>query len=195
MRAPAVSPDDQQSLVDRIHRGDSAAEGELLQAFQERLLVMLTARTRDPEAARELAQETMIVVLGALRKGNVREPERLGGFIHGVARNLANNHLRLRVRDRQRYTPIAEDVAVVTPPDAVDATERIALVRSALRRLSWLDRRILTLSLVAGWEPRTIGRVLGLTASIVRTRKSRALNKVQEIVRQLTRSGPPVPRS
>jgi RNA polymerase sigma-70 factor, ECF subfamily len=186
---------DHSSLVVRIAAGDSAAEAELLEQFFGRVQMMLTARTRDAEAGRELAQETMIAVLDALRHGRVRDPGSLGGFVHGVARNLANNYLRLRARDRQRHVEVTEDTVVaLAAADAVEADERLSLVKAALRELSWLDRRILTLSLVAGWEPRTIGRSLGLPAGVVRTRKSRALDKVQNIIRKLTRSQPPVPQ-
>ena len=184
---------DEQSLVRRIQCGDASAEAELIQLYDRRVLVMLAARTRDPDAARELAQETMIAVLRAVRAGAVRDPGSLPAFIHGVARNLANNHLRLRVRERSRYAEVTEAIAVVEPPATIEMRERIELLGSALRELPALDRRILLLTLTSGLNPADVGRRLGLSASIVRTRKSRAIRRLQQIVDAVTRSNPPVP--
>lgn len=181
------------SLVHRIRGGDPSAEGELIQLFHRRLVAMLTVRTRDADAARELAQETTMAVLAALREGRIRDPGKLAAFVHGVARNLANNHLRVRARDRGRQSELTEEMAAPDPPDALELRERIELLESAIGRLSLVDRRILTLTLVSGWKPGAVGRALGLSASIVRTRKSRAVRRVQEIVAALTRSARQVP--
>ncbi len=40
----------------------------------------------------------MLAVVRALREEQLREPERLAGFVYGIARNLINNYLRTRSR-------------------------------------------------------------------------------------------------
>ena len=67
--------------------------------FGRRLFVMAWARTRDREAARELTQDIMVAVIRSLRDGKLENAEKLPAFVHGTARNLINNYLRLR---RQR---------------------------------------------------------------------------------------------
>lgn len=192
-RAEPLSDPASASLVERIARGDAAAEAELLDLFRERVLTMLVVRTRDGDAARELAQETMIAVIAALRDGRIREPAKLAGFVHGVARNLANNHIRLRARERDRRSELEDDSAVVQPEDSVEAAERLALMKAAIARLPPIDRRILLLTLVSGWQPGAIAESLGLGAAVVRTRKSRALQKVQDFIHSVTRSPGRVP--
>jgi DNA-directed RNA polymerase specialized sigma24 family protein len=83
-------------LVERIAAGEPAAEAELAERFDRRVRAMMAVRTRDRDAAQDLAQETLIAVLGALRQGQLREAERLPAFVHGTARNVLNNYFRRR---------------------------------------------------------------------------------------------------
>ena len=86
------------ALVERVMRGDSCAEDELIALFQAGLLVMFRARTGEPEAARDLTQDTLIAIVRALRDGRLRDVTRLAEFAHGIARNVANNYVRTRRR-------------------------------------------------------------------------------------------------
>jgi RNA polymerase sigma-70 factor (ECF subfamily) len=76
------------TLVERIRAGDSSAESELVERFSRGLLIMLRHLTRNPALADDLHQETLALVLDKIRHGQVREPERLAGFIRSTARNL-----------------------------------------------------------------------------------------------------------
>jgi RNA polymerase sigma-70 factor (ECF subfamily) len=52
----------------------------------------------------------------------------------------------------------------------------------ALAGLSAADRQVLTLTLVDGLKPGEIAVQIGATAEVVRTRKSRALKRILEIL-------------
>ena len=93
-----LTPEQQSSLAERIRGHEPSAEEELVRIFSDRVRFLVLARTRDPEAARDLAQEVMLAVVRALRGEQLREPERLAGFVYGTARNLVNNYLRTRSR-------------------------------------------------------------------------------------------------
>src|SRR5215468_11211998 len=85
-------------LVPRIQAGDPLAEEEFVKRYRRGLLVIAGVRTRDREAARDLTQEILIAVLKALREGQLREAEKLSAFVHGTARNIINNYLRVKTR-------------------------------------------------------------------------------------------------
>ena len=175
------------TLADRIRAGDPAAEDELVRSFSQRLFVMALVRTRDAEAARDLRQDVLIAALDALRKGQLRERDKLAPFVYGTARNVINNHLRARAQ-----APASEsgalDTLVAPGSDDLEGAERLALVRKALARLEPGDRSILTMTLTEGMKPSEIGVRLGLTSELVRQRKSRAVRKVIEAVKKLSRS-------
>src|SRR5262245_16330690 len=191
MRSTPSPPADLSQLAERIRDGDPSAEEELVRTFGERVKVFVAMRTRDRELARDLAQEVMINVLGALRRGQLREPDRLGAFVYGTARNVVNNQIRTARRDRSE--PLDPDVAVATadPAQEFESRQRRDLVRRALSRLKRTDRGILLMTLVDGLKPGEIAGRLGLTAEVVRARKSRALKKVVDRISELSRTRRP----
>lgn len=162
------------------------AEEEIAALYRERVYVMALTRTKDCEAAADLANETVLAVLLALRKGQLRQPENVAAFVHGTARNLINNHFRRQCQRREE--PISEEVAY-NPPDSLEDDERRSMVREALRRLDANDRGILLLTMVEGLKPGAIAQRLHLTSEVVRARKSRALKKVVETVRKMVTKG------
>lgn len=91
-------------LVARIQRNDSAAKAELVERFGRGLNLMLRRRCRDPAQAEDVFQETLNLVIEKIRSGEVRQPESLAGFIHGIARNLLIAHRRREAR----YVPAGD---------------------------------------------------------------------------------------
>jgi len=83
-----ASQGDVAGLVRRIQAGDPAAESELVARFSHGLLLMLRRLAQNPALADDLHQETLALVLGKIRRGEVREAEKLSGFIRSTARNL-----------------------------------------------------------------------------------------------------------
>ena len=185
-RSVLLSAEAQLSLVDRIRQGDALAEEELVLRFTTRIRSLATMRTRDREAARDLTQDVLMHALSALRGGQLRNAERLGAFVFGIARNVINNHLRSRGRQPSEE-PISDDVPVVDDDD--DFADRMGLVQRALRRLDLTDQRILAMTLVEGCKPWEISSALGLSSDVVRARKSRALKKVTDRVQRWLHSG------
>ena len=69
-------------------RAIRAAESELVARFSRGLLLMLRRLVQNPALADDLHQETLALVIEKIRRGEVREPEKLAGFIRSTARNL-----------------------------------------------------------------------------------------------------------
>ena len=115
-----------------------------------------------------------------------QESERLAAFVYGIARNLINNYLRTRTRLKE--DPLDAALPLALQPDTADDEERLGLVRRALRTLELTDRTILLLTLVEGLKPGEITLRLRLTPEVVRTRKSRALKRTTERVKNLSRT-------
>ena len=120
-------------LADRIRAGDRSAEEELVKKYRAGVLMIATARTRDPEAARDLVQEIFIHVLKAARDGQLREPEKLGAFIQGTARNVINNFLRTRTRSAE-CAPLRRRSIRRRSPDLRSMSRRYA---SRITRQHW----------------------------------------------------------
>jgi len=175
------------SLAELIRGGDQSAEKELVNRFYRRVLLMAWARTRDPEAAADLAQETMLAVLQAVRNGKLIDAERLPGFVRGTAKNLINNHLRGKNTVRYDSAPALPHPGF-DPEQLAGGVERMDRVRRALTEVGPADRIILLLTLVEGLAPREIADRLGLSSQVVRKRKSRAVARLRQTIDGRSRS-------
>lgn len=151
MNPEAALPGGPGDLVRRIQSGDPSAETELVARFSHGLLLMLRQLARNPALADDLHQETLALVLQKVRRGEVREPERLAAFIRSTARNL----FIAGRRKEARYSPIDEDqepggperVFVdrgPAPSDRVLAEQEARRVRQLLGELRYdRDRQVL----------------------------------------------------
>ena len=176
-----TSVEDLRNLGERIRQGDASAETELVHQFTRRIFVMALVRTHDRETARELVQDVLMAVIGALRKGQLQDADKVAAFVHGTARNLINN--RLRSEDQGPHLePLSEELAQANLAEEVEDAERLRIVQHALQSLGEADRKILSLTLVEGRKPGEIAAVLGLSSEVVRTRKLRAMKKLTDLV-------------
>ena len=180
----ACTPDQRMAcLVRRIQGGDSDAEHELLLFFEKRVFAVAYARTRDREAARDISHDVLIAVLEAVRKGALREPDRIHGFVYTIARNVVSDYFRNRLPTE----PLDDD----TPePEASDDLERVDLriiVQHLLKHIKEIDREILSLTLVEGYNSKEVAGRLKLSPEDVRQRKGRALRKILERIGEMSR--------
>jgi len=176
------------SLVARVANGDRKAENDIIVHFAPRIRAMAAVRTRDQDLARDLTQDTLLAVLQAIRKGQVRDGDRIEGFVAGVARNVINNHRRRSLRHPE--SPLDEDAPAMAIDDDHDGPERRRVMARALAELGPADRQVLLLTLVEGLKPGEIARKIGVTADVARTRKSRALKRILEVLDSRSRNAP-----
>ena len=164
-------------LAARIRAGDRQAEEEFATAYGRAVMVIATVRTRDREAARDLAQEIVIAVLKALRDGQLREETKLTAFVHGTARNLINNYIRSKSR-----RPECDLDSVVEPSsdpvEKLECADRERLIRRELESFGPMDQQILLLSLVDGHSLVEVAQRLELSHDAVRARRSRMIRKI-----------------
>ncbi|HJZ96788.1 MAG TPA: sigma-70 family RNA polymerase sigma factor [Candidatus Solibacter sp.] len=168
------------SLADRVRGGDSAAEEELVRLFQHRVRAFALANGAGEGQSEELVQETLWGVISALRQGRVQQPEQLAAFVWGTARNLLNDRIRLRARDK--ITSLPPEAEFASPVREQEEFERQHAARQAIATLEARERAVLMLSLVEGLTNDEIAKRLGILPDAVRQRKSRALKKLSELL-------------
>jgi RNA polymerase sigma factor (sigma-70 family) len=179
----ASSAEELRRLAERIRQGDASAETELVHEFTQRIFVMGLVRTRDREGARELVQDVLVAVIGALRNGQLQDADKLAAFVHGTARNLINNRLRSEGR-KPHLEALPDDLPQVSFVEQLEDADRLRLLHQALEHLGREDRKILLMTLVEGRKPGEIAAALGVSSEVVRTRKLRALKKIAELIKE-----------
>jgi RNA polymerase sigma factor (sigma-70 family) len=179
-------------LVRAIVAGDREAERVFVERFLRPVRAMLLARSRDPDLASDLVQEAMMEALCSLRRGVLREPAKLTGFVISVARNIVNNHFRGAAKRPQSLELPDNLPDLALAADRREEREREDLALKAISSLEPVDREILHLTLVDGLKPGAIAKRLHLNPEVVRQRKLRATRKAIDFVRKRsqTDSGP-----
>jgi RNA polymerase sigma-70 factor (ECF subfamily) len=172
---------DNERLVLAIAAGDRDAERAFVEMYLRPVRAMLLNRSRNPDIAADLQQDVMIEALCALRRGAIEDPQKLAGFVCGIARNLLNNYFRSNRRTESLELP--DDLPDLSCGlDKVEDELREAQAVAAIATLEPLDRCILQMTLVDGMKPAAIAERLQMSSDVVRQRKLRATRRVIELV-------------
>lgn len=117
-----------------IRNGDAAAETAMVERYSRGLGILLARRTGDDERARDLLQETFCIAIEKLRKIQLDNPERLAGYLRGIAVRVALNAGRRRRREPLGIEP---DAVAAVPDHAPGQIRQIASeqARSAVHEL------------------------------------------------------------
>lgn len=155
------------ALVRRIQSGDPDAETAFVDRYRRGVSIIIarTGNVRTP--VEDLCQDVLAAALEKVRAGAVRQPERLSGFVAGMARVLAIEYFRKEssrraIEARVPLRPHAVEPIVV---DQLLQQERATIVRAVLAELdSERDREILFRFYIAEDDKDQICQDLGLTA-------------------------------
>lgn len=194
------SHDDQQEearvsaeLAQRIGRGDRSAETELFERYGRGVLYLLNRKTRDPESARDLRQETFRIAIEHLRAQGLQEAERIGAYLRGIAVNLAIADGRKTTR--RATTADSEAVELVADPAAspVESVSRDQIrdaVRSLLAELPVArDREILVRFYLEDEDKESICIGLGVDSAHFNRVLFRAKQRFGELVARAEQRG------
>jgi RNA polymerase sigma factor (sigma-70 family) len=140
---------------------------------------MITARIGDREAAEELANDVLMAVVLALREGRLRDEEKLSAFVRGTARNQANNYIQNRSAAPRPESLSEEWLSPLAPKD-FERDEQVERLRREVDQLGTIDRQILLGTLLEGSKPSEMAGRLGVSAEVVRARKSRMIKRLIE---------------
>ena len=167
-------------LVEAVASGAPGSEDDLVRRFQAAVSAIVTGIAPWNSDTEDLVQETFRLAIEKIRGGQVHEPERLPGFICGLARNLA-----LAQRRRGLRAPAAGDVEPAAEPDQLSSMlkrESVRLVRELLRELKpERDREILFRFYIDEQDKDAICRDLDLTS----LHFNRVLYRARERFREL----------
>jgi RNA polymerase sigma-70 factor (ECF subfamily) len=181
----------QVDLVSRIRAGARQAEAELVERYSNGVMIIIIREVRDTAVAEDLYQETFRIVLEKIRQGDVREPERLSGFVCGVARNIVIDYFR-RVARQESMTEIEEAAHIPHPaPDQLQKLlqkEKADLVRQVLKEMpNERDVQALYRFYIADDDKEQICADLGLTSLHFNLVLHRARERFRELYRQAMR--------
>ena len=175
---------DDGELVTRAQQGDVAAYEELVRMYQGiafRTAYLLAGSRADAE---EAAHDAFLKAFNALRRFRRGAPFR--PWLLAIVANEARNRRRSAGRRHALALRAAEEVrpgdAAPSPEAAVLDRERQDLVLAAVNRLSEEHRLVVACRYFLDLSEAEIAAVLGIRTGTVKSRLSRALERLREEV-------------
>ncbi len=160
--------------MDRVQAGDHTAYRLLFDRYQRRIYTYLLRRTRSPQTAADLYQETFLKVHRA--RHTWQPGRRFSPWLFGIAANAARDHERWLAR-RLDPEPLQEWSALTEEhPD-----ERLR-IEAAIAALSPPLREAFLLGVVEGLDHRELAEHLGISPANARARVSRARARLRAIL-------------
>ena len=174
-------------LVDRIRDGDATGV-ESLYAWLNCGVRAGLYRRLGTQPVEDRLHEILVVVLEAIRSGDLRDPERLGAFVSTVARRSVAAEIRVAINRRRRMvdsaTCTASTPASWSPEARAAEREQSDSILSMLRNLKPRDCELLTRFYLKEETPVEICQGMHISPTQFRLWKSRAIAKCHEVVRR-----------
>ena len=172
-------------LVELARHGDHQAFAVLVRRYERKLIRVLTRLVREPEQARDLAQETFWRVYARLDRFDTAR--RFGPWLFRVGVNLGLDWLRSSKSD----PPLAASIdrsggdgkakLELPDPDPRIQAELAQEVQFVLALLPVTYRTILVLRDLEGFSSSEVAAIVGRREATVRWRLSKAREKFREI--------------
>src|SRR5262245_51001870 len=130
-------------LVDRIQRDEPAALEDLYRIFSKGMRFYL-CRQLGPQDLDDRVHDCFLIVVQAIRRGDLREPERLMGFARTVVRRQIAGHIDAAVQARKQQVDLDSSAPLTDstrdPEEELAAREQQQLAVSVLKGISKRDR-------------------------------------------------------
>jgi RNA polymerase sigma factor (sigma-70 family) len=171
-------------LVEQVRTGENTGMEQLYKLFSRGIRYYL-CRQLGPQELEDKVHDTFLIVVNAIRRGDLREPERLMGFVRTVVRRQVAAYIEQAVHNRREQADLETGVTVAdrkqNPEQEAMLRQKSDLMKSSLAALSQRDRDILVRFYLHEQPQEQICREMDLTETQFRLLKSRAKAKFGEI--------------
>jgi RNA polymerase sigma-70 factor (ECF subfamily) len=172
------------SIIERARGGDALAFEQLMIAHQQRVLAVAWRMLGNVEDARDAAQEVFLRLYKHLPKYDARQE--FAGWLyrivinvcHDIARKRGNRHSSFEAEQKAGTLPtmLSHD----NSERAAMQAEEQAIVMKALSTLSEKERAAIVLRDLEGLPTEEVARILGSSATTVRSQISTARTKIKQ---------------
>jgi DNA-directed RNA polymerase specialized sigma24 family protein len=183
---------DWKATVERIRAGDSEAQKILYQNLMSGARLFLQRRLGIQDVDDRL-HDLFVIIVDAIRRGELREPERLMGFVRTVLVRRVAFEISKIVRARELSVDLdsAPGLTTADPTPEQEAAHRqtVTLVMRVLGKMRKREYEVLTRFYLREQPPERIRLDLGLTENQFNLLKSRAKARLSQLVeRNLARA-------
>lgn len=173
------------ALVNGIRHGDAVAMAELYGIFAKGIRYFLL-RNLGPEDLDDKVHDCFVIVTQAIQNGDLREPERLMGYVRTVVKRQIAASIDTAVQQRRTRADFEDSMFTLSdwrdnPERSAMALQRTEIARKVLNGVSRRDREILNRFYVLEQSQERICAEMGLSYNQFRLLKSRAKARFGEL--------------
>ena len=181
------------ALVSRIRNGEAAAVEELYGVFARGVRYFLL-RNLGPDELDDKVHDCFVIVLQAIHDDEIREPERLMGYVRTVVKRKIATSIDLMMQQRRTWVELDENLSSLSdrrddPERGMFSRQQIELARRVLEGVSGRDREILQRFYLMEQSQEQIRAVMELSGNQFRLLKSRAKARFGEFGKRLAAGG------
>ena len=188
---------DDVQIVQAIRGGDAAAFTALVEKYKKAVYGVILPKAQDFHQAQDLASETFVTAYLSIE--SLDTPEKVGLWLCGIARNLANKWLYRKKQDDLSLEELLENTSESVDRDqllqvSAAKTADEAAEHAELRQLLWrclislpdISSEVLILSYIREMKSSEIAKFLGISQTAVTTRLSDARKRLKkEMIRMV----------
>jgi RNA polymerase sigma factor (sigma-70 family) len=184
---------DWKAVVERIREGDPAGEEALYRNLAGGARLFLQRRLGSHEVD-DRVHDVFVIVVETIRRGELREPERLMGFVRTVLHRQLNLAISQIIRTRETSIDLESATGLTavdpTPEERTVKHQKIALMQRALQEMSPREYEVLARFYLREQSPEQIRKQMNLTQTQFHLLKSRAKAKLTDLVQRRLASKP-----
>lgn len=172
-------------LLERARSGDRPALEQLLERHQAQVYRFGIKMCRDPEAAKDVLQDTLIAMARGVRE--FQGTSSLSTWLYTIARSFCIKHRRKNAAPAGREVAAAHEQEIpdcadpaATPDEVLAGKEVERALERAIASLEPASREVLVLRDMEGLTAPEVAKVLGLSVQAVKSRLHRARMTVRE---------------
>lgn len=174
-------------IVKSFQAGSRDAFAKLVQRYQNLVTSVAFANTGDLQRSEDIAQQAFLVAWQ--KQEELIDPDRFGGWIRGIANNLARNDRRLKSNVNRTLTQAicepVEPTEDVTPDQLSSRREQSELLWATLDRIPMEYREPLILYYREEHSVAAVAEQMGLTESAVKQRLKRGRAMVKQEIESM----------
>lgn len=179
---------EENELIRQALAGHSAAYGQLVQRYQDRLYSAMLHVVGSPDEAEDVVQDSFVQAY--IKLSTFQGNSRFFTWLYRIAFNNALSRRRRRRTDmsieQSRETSGGEpEDRHEAPDEPLLRNERIAIVKAAMKRLTDEHRNILVLREMQDMAYEDIATILEINIGTVRSRLSRARNQLHDYLKEM----------
>ena len=173
-------------LIQRILQGDPDAFSPLVQKYQKGVHALVWRKIGDFHIAQEITQDAF---LNAYQKlGTLKNHNLFAGWLYVIASNLCLDWLRknrlpmesLDTENTNEVDKVSYSQYIVEKQEAEADETRREVVKKLLQKLPESERTVMTLHYLGEMTIKTISEFLGVSPNTVKSRLSRARNRLRK---------------